>query len=25
VGPDQKAACWVTMRRALSRNGDQRA
>ena len=25
VGPDQKAACWVTMRRALSPNGDQRA
>jgi oligopeptide transport system ATP-binding protein len=23
VGPDQEAACWVTMRRALSRNGDQ--
>jgi len=25
VGPDQEAACWVTMRRALSRNGDQLA
>jgi oligopeptide/dipeptide ABC transporter ATP-binding protein len=25
VGPDQEAACWVTMRRALGRNGDQRA
>jgi len=25
VGADQEAACWVTMRRALSRNGDQRA
>jgi oligopeptide/dipeptide ABC transporter ATP-binding protein len=25
VGPDQEAACWVTMRSALSRNGDQRA
>jgi oligopeptide transport system ATP-binding protein len=24
VGPDQDAACWVTMRRALSPNGDQR-
>ncbi|HEY4871477.1 MAG TPA: ABC transporter ATP-binding protein [Candidatus Dormibacteraeota bacterium] len=25
VGADQEAACWVTMRRALSPNGDQRA
>ena len=25
VGADQEAACWVTMRRALSRNGDQSA
>jgi oligopeptide/dipeptide ABC transporter ATP-binding protein len=25
VGADQEAACWVTMRRALSHNGDQRA
>ena len=25
VGPDQEAACWVTMRRALSPNGGQRA
>jgi oligopeptide/dipeptide ABC transporter ATP-binding protein len=25
VGADQDAACWVTMRRALSPNGDQRA
>jgi len=25
VGADQEAACWVTMRRALSRNGDQGA
>jgi oligopeptide transport system ATP-binding protein len=25
VGPEQEAACWVTMRSALSRNGDQRA
>jgi oligopeptide/dipeptide ABC transporter ATP-binding protein len=25
VGPDQEAACWVTMRQALSPNGDQRA
>jgi oligopeptide/dipeptide ABC transporter ATP-binding protein len=25
MGADQEAACWVTMRRALSRNGDQRA
>ena len=25
VGPDQEAACWVTMRQALSRNGDQHA
>ena len=25
VGPDQKAACWVTMRRALSENGEVRA
>jgi oligopeptide/dipeptide ABC transporter ATP-binding protein len=25
VGPDQEAACWVTMRRALSPNGDTRA
>ena len=25
VGADQEAACWVTMRRALSGNGDQRA
>src|SRR5260370_38242397 len=25
VGPDQDAACWVTMRRALSPNGEQRA
>ena len=24
VGADQEAACWVTMRRALSPNGDQR-
>ena len=25
VGPDQEAACWVTMRRALSPNGEPRA
>jgi oligopeptide/dipeptide ABC transporter ATP-binding protein len=25
VGPDQEAACWVTMRRALSGNGEVRA
>jgi oligopeptide/dipeptide ABC transporter ATP-binding protein len=25
VGPEQEAACWVTMRQALSRNGDQSA
>jgi oligopeptide/dipeptide ABC transporter ATP-binding protein len=25
VGPDQKAACWVTMRQALSPNGGQHA
>jgi len=25
VGPDQEAACWVTMRRALSPNGGERA
>jgi oligopeptide transport system ATP-binding protein len=25
VGPDQEASCWVTMRQALSGNGDQRA
>jgi oligopeptide transport system ATP-binding protein len=25
VGPEQEAACWVTMRTALSRTGDQRA
>jgi oligopeptide/dipeptide ABC transporter ATP-binding protein len=25
VGPDQEAACWVTMRRALSPNGDPHA
>jgi oligopeptide/dipeptide ABC transporter ATP-binding protein len=25
MGADQEAACWVTMRRALSHNGDQRA
>jgi len=25
VGADQEAACWVTMRQALSRNGDHRA
>jgi oligopeptide transport system ATP-binding protein len=25
VGPDQDAACWVTMRQALAKNGEQRA
>ena len=25
VGPEQEAACWVTMRTALSHNGDKRA
>jgi oligopeptide transport system ATP-binding protein len=25
VGPDQEAACWVTMRRALANNGELRA
>jgi oligopeptide/dipeptide ABC transporter ATP-binding protein len=25
VGPDQEAACWVTMRRALAKDGDLRA
>ena len=25
VGPDQEAACWVTMRRALARDGEARA
>jgi oligopeptide/dipeptide ABC transporter ATP-binding protein len=25
VGPDQQAACWVTMRQALQSDGDQRA